>query len=530
MLQESFAILKRNLSIILNAKLSFLIIFLGPVFLMLVAGAILQDTSLKSLDIGLYTSNYSDLAEDEFLQGFQQNLYASGSNVYNETSLPECKEKVLRMKYHACVEVKKSQEYVPVENTNFGTLNTPSYELTTHVDYSQTASAWKIISAIQTASEMKYAEMTQERMGAIIAQVDVVMRQLENERGSIISARDEIGSIKTNFQDMFVRLSDTKNRVNLIRQDLQEIRLKLYELDSAYPAGAALTSSIRSSLAIIDSNLNLIDNYSSLNQEYINSASKLTELDNDLTEIESNMDLIISDWNQLKQTQLSQVTRPVVYKSQSISGSDAYDVEKLGFIDYLFPSFLMFFMIFVCLIFPTNLIIRERISNSQIRNMTSKTSGLKFGINNFLSCILVIITQVIILLLISQFFVNADIFFRTASILTIIVVSVCTLSLFGMVLGYTFNKFESAIIASVSVSIIILILLPGITPTNLLPTTIAPFVKNFLPVILENKLRTLIIFGAPIYFSALEIISMLITSATLMTVTVLLYNRSKRTI
>ena len=98
MLQESFAILKRNLSIILNAKLSFLIIFLGPVFLMLVAGAILQDTSLKSLDIGLYTSNYSDLAEDEFLQGFQQNLYASGSNVYNETSLPECKEKVLRMK------------------------------------------------------------------------------------------------------------------------------------------------------------------------------------------------------------------------------------------------------------------------------------------------------------------------------------------------------------------------------------------------------------------------------------------------
>jgi len=530
MLQESFAILKRNLNIILNAKLSFLIIFLGPVILMVVAGAILQDTSLKSLDIGVYTSNYSDLTEDEFLHGFQENLYLAGSNVYNETSLSECKEKVLRMKYQACVEIKKSQEYVPVENTNFASLNTPSYELTTHVDYSQTASAWKIVSAIQTAAEIKYSEMTQERINIVMGQIDELVSELENQRNSIVLTRNEIKDIQDDFQKINLRLSDTKTQIILINQEINSIQSRLNNLDAVYPEGSAITNQVRGSLLSIQGNLSLIDNYSTLNQEYFTSASQIIKLEGDLAKIESDMNLIISDWNQLKETEISQVSRPVVYKSQSISGSEAYDVGQLGFIDYLFPSFLMFFMIFVCLIFPTNLIIRERISNSQIRNMTSKTSGLKFGVNNFLSCVLVIITQVVILLLISQFFVNADIFFRTASILTIVVISVCTLSLFGMVLGYTFNKFESAIIASVSVSIIILILLPGITPTNLLPTTIAPFVKNFLPVILENKLRTLIIFGAPIYFSALEIISIILTSALLVTATVLLYNRSKREI
>jgi len=528
MIQESFAILKRNLNIILNAKLSFLIIFLGPVLLMLVAGAILQDTSLKSLEIGIYTSNQSDLTEDEFIKGFQENLYLGGSNVYQEASVSDCVDKVLRMKYHACVEIKKSQEYVPVENTNFGTLDMPSYELTTHVDYSQTASAWKIISAIQTAAETKYAEMTQERMAVVVARIDTIISQLESQRGSISSARENIRSIKTSIQDLDAKLVDTQNKINLIKQEITDIQSRLNGIDTAYPEGIAITDQIRNNLLSIQGNLSSIQENYSLNS--LNFMSQLTELEDDLTEMQYNLDRVVSDWNQLKQTQLSQVSRQITYKSQSLSGSEAYDVEKLGFIDYLFPTFLMFFMVFVCLIFPTNLIIRERISNSQIRNMTSKTSGLKFGVNNFLSCILVIITQVIILLLISQFFLNADIFFRTVSMIAIIIVSVCTLSLLGMVLGYMFNKFESAVIASVSLSIIILILLPGITPTNLLPTAIAPLVKNFLPVIFENKLRTLIIFGAPIYFSALEIVSIILTSALLVALTVLLYNRSKREI
>ncbi len=529
MLQESFAILKRNLNIILNAKLSFLIIFLGPVLLMIVAGAILQDTSLKSLDIGIYTSNYSDLAEDEFLLGFQENLYLGGSNVYNETSLPECVEKVLRMKYHACVEIKKTQEYVPVEDTNFGSLDMPSYELTTHVDYSQTASAWKIVSAIQTAAELKYAEMTQKRIDTVIGKIDGLMSQLENQRSSILLTIDKIRVIQEDIQAVENRLSDTQIQINLINQKIDAILFQLNDLDNT-PEGAVIVNQIRSNLLSIQSNLSLISSYSTLNQQTLGSMSEITELDSDLTKIEYDMGLVIDDWNQIKETQISQVSRQITYKSQSLSGSEAYDVEQLGFIDYLFPSFLMFFMIFVCLIFPTNLIIRERISNSQIRNMTSKTSGLKFGVNNFLSCILVIIAQVVILLLISQFFLNADIFFRTASILTIVVISVCTLSLLGMVLGYTFNKFESAVIASVSLSIIMLILLPGITPTSVLPAKIAPLIKNFLPVILENKLRTLVIFGAPIAFSALEIISIIMTSAVLVALTMLLYNRSKREI
>jgi hypothetical protein len=530
MLQESFAILKRNLNIILNAKISFLIIFLGPVFLMLVAGAILQDTSLKSLDIGVYTSNPEDLTEDEFLLGFQKNLIDGGSTIFAEDTLLQCTEKVLRMEYHACVEIAKNEEYVPIQNSNLASLDMPSYTFNTHVDYSQTASAWKIISEIQIAAETKYSEMTQERIKVIIGKVDGIISQLEDQRNSIILVRDEMRNIRTDLQNIRSRLGDTQNKLNLINQEVNNIKNRLNQIDSAYPEGIVITNQIRNSLSSIENNLNLIEEDLDLNLQDIQLTSERVDLEGSLTQAESDIGLIISDWNQLKQTQLSQISNPVVYKSQSLSGSKAYNVEILGFIDYLFPTFLMFFMIFVCLIFPTNLIIRERVSNSQIRNMTSKTSGLKFGVNNFISCVLVIITQVIILLLISNFFLNANIFFRTVSILILVVISVCILSLFGIILGYTFNKFEGAIIASVSASILMLILLPGITPTNLLPTAISPFIKNFLPVILENKLRTLIIFGAPLSFSFVEILSMLLTTAFFILAIILLYNKSKREI
>jgi hypothetical protein len=531
MSQESFAILKRNLDIILNAKLSFLIIFLGPVILMLVAGAILQDTSLKNLDIGIYTYNSSDLTQDDFLQGFQQNLYAGGSTVHIEQSLSDCEDRVLKMEYNACVEINKSEEYVPVQNMNFGTLKTPSYELTTHVDYSQTGSAWKIISTIQGAAEKKYSEMTQQKIDALVSQIDTIITNLGVQRDSITSIRTELASIQTNLQLMTTNLDKINNENLLIFQEASNINNKLTQLDAAYPAGIPITDQVRTSLTTIQSNSNMINAYLIGEQTDTGSVSqRLLTLDSNLADVQTNMGSVISDWNQLKQTQTSQVSTPIIYKSQSISGSAAYNVAQLGFIDYLFPSFLMFFMIFVCLIFPTNLIIRERTSNSQIRNMTSKTSGLKFGINNFLSCVLIIITQVVILLLISQFFLKADIFFKTVSILTLVVISVCILSLLGMLLGYLFNKFESAIIASISVSIIMLILLPGITPTSVLPPTISPLIKVFLPVILENKLRTLIIFGAPLSFSFTEILSMLGTLGVLVIGIIALYNKSKRKI
>lgn len=98
----------------------------------------------------------------------------------------------------------------------------------------------------------------------------------------------------------------------------------------------------------------------------------------------------------------------------------------------------------------------------------------------------------------------------------------------GVILGYLFNSFESSMIASISLSLIILMLLPGITPTEMLPPVISPVVKYTLPVIMENKLRTLIVFGTSLSFTILEILSVTLFAILEIVAIRFLYNKSKR--
>ena len=531
MLQESFAILKRNFNIMLNAKLSFIMIFIGPIFMILIIGGILQNTSLRNLDIAIYTENPADFSE-EFLIGFQENLREGGSNVFQEISLSRCKEETIRMNYQACVEVEKNMEYSPIKSENFGSLEIPSYTITTHVDYSQVSAAWKIVSTIHQAGEKKYTEMVLAQIEQIYKEIDKIVLILEQQKASIANIEYTIVYLERVTKETYYHSEVNRNLTLAIYSKIEDIESELTNLDKIYPEGSEKTNKIRLEMMGIKGYLSGIEGNSLMQKDKLKFLilPRLEEISYSLNEIKIKMEEIVGNWNELRQIKISEISKPTEYKSQSLSALESYNVEQLGFIDYLFPSFLMFFIIFISLILPTNLIIRERISNSQIRNMTSKTNGLKFIINNFITCILVVTIQVVILLTISLFFLNADLLLRASSILILIIISTATLSLIGVILGYMFNKFEGAMIASISASIIMLILLPGITPTNVLPLHIAPIMKNFLPIILENKLRTLIIFGATLSFSIKEIISIVTTSLIFLILIFVFYQRSKREI
>ena len=114
------------------------------------------------------------------------------------------------------------------------------------------------------------------------------------------------------------------------------------------------------------------------------------------------------------------------------------------------------------------------------------------------------------------------------SILLLMTICVSALSLIGMLLGYLFNSFESAIIASISLSVIILVLLPGVTPTDMLPPVISQIVEYSIPVLMENNLRTMIIFGAPLSLSTTEIFSIIATGILSIVGLAIVYTSSKR--
>jgi hypothetical protein len=71
-------------------------------------------------------------------------------------------------------------------------------------------------------------------------------------------------------------------------------------------------------------------------------------------------------------------------------------------------------------------------------------------------------------------------------------------------------------------------LLPGITPTNMLPKLVSSIVKYTLPVIMEDKLRTLFIFNKVPPFTLTEILAIVFLAVIAFIMIGILYRKSKR--
>ncbi len=526
MIRKSIAILKRNFNIILNTKLSFIIIFLGPMLLMFIVGGILQNTQLRELNIGIYTPNNQDLYSDAFITGFIENLLSGGHSVGYEESLEICKQKVLDMETHACVEILKKDSYQIVTGES---VNTPSYDLTSHVDYSQTRTAWRIIETIQWAAEQETYELTQGKIKSAVDEIDGVINELRVQSQDLNSLQNRLSSINVNLGNMNSDLSYLNSNLNQANSDLISVKNELTSFASSHPEYAVILSFILGDVNNANSKIaNALNQIDSINSKSSTSVSDINSISSQLMTVGAGLNQVINKWDQLKNTNLNEISKPITYKAEPLQNRESYQVESLGFIDYVFPTFLMFFTIFVCLVFPTSITIRERKTRAYIRNVTSRTSGFQFVFNNFLSCILIISAQTVILLLISKLFINANIMLQLPSILFLMAICVSALSLIGMFLGYLFNSFESAIIASISLSVIILVLLPGVTPTDMLPPVISQIVEYSIPVLMENNLRTMIIFGAPLSLSGAEILSVLGTGVISIIGLAIIYTASKR--
>jgi hypothetical protein len=74
MTSKTYSVVKRNIRIMANSKLPSLILFLGPVFLILLTGAALQDTTLKNIKAGLFVSEDSHFSGN-FLSGLEERSF-----------------------------------------------------------------------------------------------------------------------------------------------------------------------------------------------------------------------------------------------------------------------------------------------------------------------------------------------------------------------------------------------------------------------------------------------------------------------
>jgi len=534
MISEAYAILKRNFNIIINSKLSSIAIFLGPILLMVVVGVVLQNTELRAINVGIYSANWQEMRTDNFVQGFEGKI----GQYTEENSLEACQSKVVNAEYNACIEIKKGQ-YNPLENlgaANSADLGVASYQVTSYVDFSKTQIVWGVINRIQRVTDAQSLEMASTGILDAVSKIDNLINQIKTQRDNLNEIGQGLSNMESSIQNIENNANSVKSELSLARSDIKAMQNKLSSLKTFAGITIDMTNyinEIKFDLTNLDSKIAIAQSStsspSSIFSETTSLKGRITDMKNQVTSVISSMDEVISEWDNLKGIDLTKVSRPITSDYKSVlDSSESYGGQSLQTIDYLFPSFLMFFIIFVSLVFPATFIIRERTSKAYIRNATSKVKGRTFLIFNSLSCIIIISVQILVILFISELFLNVSILNNIRPIITIVLLAIGSLSLLGVAVGYLFNNHENSIIGAIILSLMFLIFLPGITPTEMLPSPFSSLLKLLPSTIFESRLSMSILAGSGLSFSIGEIVSIILTTLASIILITVLHNKKRR--
>lgn len=511
-------ILKKNFQFFWNNKLSSLIFLLGPLILILIVGAVVQDPSIKNIKAGIYLSSEElDTAE------FFQKLEARSFNIKIENSLETCKRNVREGVSHVCIELKKAETMLPLSQIGY-----PNYDVKVYLDTSKQRIVWSIIGEIQKIVD-------EESYNARALLIEELKEDARESSQIIQSQESKINFAIYQLQNLDLNLNSILQEEQMINAELDEIRqdiVGVIQKLNYIKTGVFLPPTY---LIYLENSISTLEN---INQKILalpqtsNSIEEVRNyirvVENQLEEVRLSLGEVRNNLEKISEENLDRVSNPIYLEYESIGGEGGGTIKKpLGFLDYLFPNFLMFFMLFNAVIFSSVIRIRERKSEAYIRNISSKVSGFNFVLGDFLTSFIFAIVQVLIILGIASFFLNINLLFNIVPLAEVLLITIIIFTVIGIFIGSALRTQEATVIAAICVSLLLFIFSSMIIPIETLPKVLSQ-VASFLPLtLLETKLRLILIFGSGLHLSLPEMVSLAGILVILIILTLIFYKRSK---
>ncbi len=520
MVNKIISILLKNFQILIHSKSSSLIIILGPLLLILIAGSALTNTELKNINIGLFSENYNNLSSN-LLQKLRDKQY----EVKAYDSLARCIQSVKDEINHVCVDITKENIALPsrYQSENLG------YKAVMHVDFSKQRIVWSIINSINSIIDSE-SDRT----------IDKILSDLSTGLNNSILELDKklilLNQVIQKSESMSVAISEITQELNLYSlnpQDVKDITLLIATIQAdvlSLPIGNSTYAAeqkyqiVRDLDEIYNNLKTLEDQISKYSETNKNAGQNIGDLQNqlkqriqDLKKIQAELKQISQDLKDLQKVNFYTILDPIKreYKSISDEESSKQLSSEFNLLDYIYPSFLIIFISFTSVILSSLLVIKERVSRSNFRNTISPTSDLTYLIGTFLSCFFIIAFQAAIILFISNFFTHININEVITETIILSFISITVFVLTGMIIGFIFNSQDTAIMASVSVSIVFLLFSSLISPIETMSPIIAK-IALFSPLVLfETMLRKVLIFHLSITSISKELIVAIILTISM---------------
>lgn len=538
------AIISKNLKILLRSRVSALIIIFGPLLLTLLVGLAFSNTSLSSINVGVYSPEYNELVNSFINKTEEARLI-----VTRFESEAECADSIKYGTINLCMVFGRNFQ-IGSSATSGGnstaSINTSNL-ITFYVDPSQMNLVYGVIDLITSQVDIRREELSTEL-------TDVILNTLDDARLRIISDESiytelikanlqvktkgesitsKLGSMDLNFNkssfatsnltrlysnlttrvegniSMKLRLNQSLVLLDRIRDDVNgtsaedDLEIIIGKVQSVHEDAKVIDDSLLSPLG---------GAISRLNSELESTSAKFTQLKanrdsivtTDLKEISTSVDNILTQVMQLKSS--SDATKrdidaiPIKDASSIVSPirTQIKPLVSETYLNYMFPSLISLVIMLVTLLFAQTIVMMERKSPSFFRNLVTPTSDGVFILSNFLTTLILLTLQVFLIMGVSSLVFKVDIMANLSPTIVVLFLIITLYTLIGIIIGTLFSSPETSTLAAVSVGSIMLFLSDVILPLESMPSYIQQIARFNPFVIGEHLLRNTIIFKSPL--------------------------------
>ncbi len=529
-------IISKNIKLLIRAKGSAFIVIFGPLLIILLVGLALNKPTTYDLSIGYYTSDKANTLTESFMNEIKSNNYVIKKYGTEENCIADIKKGTM----HACL----------IFPANFEMGNNDSNNVIFYVDYSRTNLVYQIIGMISDKFEIKTSELSKDLTQVLLTKIMQTKKEVNENILTIINLKTGIdaagtstdetkkGSSGIDFSTEEITLSDVRTKGSTLFEDAKKLKSK--GLDAvgeglSFAGGASNSSGFVSELEDIKNSINRIYNttpgtFDEFEILVDNATSKITVLRTKMSTGQKKNEDVIKKLDELK-TKLSSLKTDADKLKTNLEGTNT-NLENIDIVSaeeivspirteikplvsesnqlvFMFPYLLILVIMFIGIMLSSALVMMEKTTKALFRNLTTPTKPEYFIGTTYITSLLILLLQIIIILGLSYAFLETQIFTNIGLTALILFLTMTIFILLGMMIGYLTSTQESTTMLSISIGSIFLLLSNLILPIETMSGTIKNLVR-FNPYVISSELfKKSLLFQATLRESLQEILILL---------------------
>jgi ABC-type multidrug transport system permease subunit len=532
---DLFRLIWKNFKLIFRNKTSILALILAPVIIIFLLGLAFNTTNVYNIRVTVYSSEYTQLAND-----LMAKLSEKDFSVIKTSSSKECVEMIKAGESNICLEL-PSDLSVEKDKTN---------NIIFHVDPSQINLVWLVLDIISSEITSKTEEISLDLTNIIINRLkttkdvltekSAIIQQVLDANSNLTGLNSDIdkklGTLNLGFEDSDFNISDLKklhdentkklleinnyingkvedskvfisngikdagnqtsivSKFNSVGDELDNIQTKSHAIfllnGSHFSPMSSLITSI--TLGLEDSKYRFSE--ADRSRDFVlndagESAKLLSSQQKGLEELQKSIDELVSGIEGVKISEAGQIVNPITTTIKPV-------VEERTHLNYIFAGIVMLIIMFVSILLASNIVVMEKKSKSFLINYLAPTKDITFVLSIYLTAILLMCIQLVIIIGISAYFFKSLVLLQLGSISVILFLSTSLFVLLGMLIAYVFKAEQTITLVTISFGSLLLFLSDIILPLESMPLFFQDLVKYNPFLISEQLLKKVILFGA----------------------------------